>query len=64
MTFGAQADANRRAESITSPEIGFVPSNAFAGIQAENPDRGVYSPEIGFVPSNAFAGGRATAGGA
>ena len=30
MTFGAQADANRRAESTTSPEIGFVPSNAFA----------------------------------
>ena len=40
MTFGAQADANRRAESITSPEIGFVPSNAFAG-RASNRRRSV-----------------------
>src|SRR5947207_14807065 len=46
MTFSAQADANRRAESITSSEIGFVPSNATAGIQVENPDRGVYHPKL------------------
>ena len=56
MTLGAQANANRRAESTTSPEIGFVPSNATAAIQAENPAE-CLSPEIGLVSSNAFAGG-------
>ena len=55
MTFGAQADANRRAESITSPEIGFVTSNSTAGIPGRKiRTKGCLSPEIGFVPSNAF----------
>src|SRR5437016_3775186 len=48
--------ANRRTESTISPEIGFVPPNATAGIQVEIRAE-CLSPEIGFVPSNAFAGG-------
>jgi len=39
MTFASTGRANRRAESTTSPEIGFVPSNATAGIQGGNPGR-------------------------
>jgi hypothetical protein len=46
MTFASTGRANRRAESTTSTEIGFVPSNAFAGIQAENPGRVSITPKL------------------
>ena len=47
MTFGAQADANRRAESTTSPEIGFVPSKCQLQISsAENPARVSITPKL------------------
>ena len=62
MTFGAQADANRRAESITSPEIGFVPSNAFASIQAENRTEVSIHPKLASFRQMPFARGPATAG--
>ena len=45
MTF-ATGEADRRAESSTSTEIGFVPSNATASIQAENPGRVSITPKL------------------